>query len=161
MIDARREVFLQELAKHGIVRLAARVASPNAKTARGGARAFYELRATDPDFATAWNEAIEEANAGLEREIYRRGAEGFEETRVDSSGKKSVLTRYSDPCLLALARARLPAFRKADVEFSGRVEQGGPDEARMAQAIRSLAQQMANEGADLLRKATEEVLSDQ
>src|SRR5262249_39788890 len=127
MREAHREVFLRELAIHGIVQRAAMTANPEAKTARGAARAFYDERLRDHEFAAEWDEAVEEAGATIEAEIHRRGIEGFEEQRIDSSGKVTVLRRFSDPCLLALARARLPQFRKSDVELSGKIDSNKTD----------------------------------
>lgn len=152
MKEATKQLFLAELAKHGIVRAAARVANPAAKSARGAATTFYDLRVKDHEFAQAWEDALEEANEVIESEILRRGVEGFEETRVDSNGKVTTLRRYSDPCLLALARARLPAFRKSDVELSGRLETGGRDDARIAAAVRAKADELAKETADVLAR---------
>lgn len=159
MKKAQREVFLAELAKHGIVQHAARTANPNAKTARGAGREFYRLRETDAEFAEAWEQAIEEAGATIEAEIYRRGKEGFEETRTDPAGRVTVLRRFSDPCLLALARARLPHFRKSDVELSGKVEQTSTDDRKLAAAIRKLAEQAADQMIDPARSMVEDAIN--
>src|SRR5688572_269288 len=101
--DARRRLFLKELCAHGIVREAARVASPGSKHARGAEQSFRDLMARDPNFARDVEQARREADAALEREIHRRGVEGFEEQRVDSRGRVSIVRRYSDACILAMA----------------------------------------------------------
>lgn len=160
MRKAQREVFLRELAVHGIVRRAAQAANPNAKTNKGAARAFYDERRRDLEFAQAWDDAVEEAGAAIESEIHRRGVEGFEEQRVDSNGRITVLRRYSDPCLLALARARLPQFRKSEVELSGRVEQVSKEDQRIADAIRQLANSRAPEATHILRDLAEGAIHD-
>lgn len=182
MRKAQREVFLRDLAVHGIVRRAAQVASPDCKTARGATLAFYRLREVDAEFAAQWDEAVEEAGAAIESEIHRRGVEGFEEQRMDGSGKVHIYRRFSDPCLLALARARLPAFRKSDVELTGKLEQVTQEDAKLAAEVRRLATKLsgdktkaptveqlavaiqkqaedhADEGAALLAKITEDAL---
>lgn len=149
MKAAQKELFLRELAVHGIVRraalAAAEAAGRNVKSGRGAARAFYDERARDSEFAAKWDEAVEESGAAIEAEVHRRGVEGFEEQRVDSSGKVHLYRRYSDPCLLALARARLPAFRKSDVELTGRVEQLSAEDQKLAAEVRKLAAGLAGD----------------
>lgn len=145
--DARRRLFLQELRAHGIIREAARVASPGSKHARGAEQSFRDLMARDPEFAQAVEEARREADAALEREIHRRGVEGFEEQRIDSHGRVSVVRRYSDACILAMARARLPNYAKADVAITGGLRHEHTDEGSraIADAVRKLADQMAGD----------------
>ena len=149
MRQAQREVFLRELAMHGIVQRAALAAADAAgrkvMSARGAARAFYDERNRDPEFAQAWDDAVEEAGAAIESEIHRRGVDGFEEQRIDSSGKIHVYRRFSDPCLLALARARLPAFRKSDVELTGRMEQVTAEDQKLAAEVRRLATKLSGD----------------
>lgn len=144
--EARRRLFLQEVRAHGIIREAARVASPGSKHARGAEQSFRDLMARDREFAAMVEEARREADAALEREIHRRGVAGFEEERVDSRGRVSVVRRYSDPCLLAMARARLPGYAKTDLALSGKVAHDVVDEGsrNIADAVRQLAEQMAN-----------------
>ncbi len=99
---------------------------------------FRDERRRDPNFADAWDEAVEQANAALEMEIHRRGFEGFEETRTDSKGRITVLHRYSDACLLAMARARLAAYRKNEVAIEHDVKEVA---ARLASEMRTVGQQ--------------------
>lgn len=151
--DARRRLFIQEVRAHGIIREAARVASPGSKHARGAEQSFRDLMARDPQFAAQVEEARREADAALEREIHRRGVEGFEEQRVDSRGRVSVVRRYSDACILAMARARLPGYAKTDLALSGKVEHEHTDDGsrEIADAVRKLAESMA---ADALPNVT-------
>lgn len=145
MNRAMKDVFLRDLAQHGIVRLAAQTANPQTKTGKGAARAFYDERLRDPNFAEAWDEAVEEAGAQIEAEIVRRGVNGFEEQRMDANGRVTILRRYSDPCLLALARARIPAFRKSDVELSGKLEQVNAEDQKLAAEVRKLATKLSGD----------------
>ena len=120
----RKRLFLDELKIHGIVVEAAKVASPGSVHERGARTTFYEERSRNEEFAQEWDAAVERANGALEREIYRRGVEGFEEERVDSQGRVTILKKYSDACLLAQARSRMQQYRKSDVnkKVSGTVE---------------------------------------
>ena len=123
LTEDRKRLFLDELRVHGIVVEAAKVASPGSTHERGARTTFYEQRGRDPDFAADWDEAVQASNAALEMEVHRR-AFGFKEERLDSQGRVTVFKKHSDPCLLALCRSRLAAFRKSDVDkkVSGTVE---------------------------------------
>lgn len=128
---------MAELSRHGIAREAARAASPGSAT--GAVRSFYAEREADPEFRQAWDDAITQANATLEREAYRRGVEGFDEHR-SSGGVTSVYRKYSDACLLAMLRARVPAYGRSTVEAKIEHAAGDGDRA-IADAVRQLAAQ--------------------
>ena len=66
LTKARRRAFLRHLAEH------ARTASPEARGRDGAYKTFADERHRDPDFAAAWQEAVEEAVAKLECEAFRR-----------------------------------------------------------------------------------------
>ena len=119
--EARKRLFLSELRVHGIVVEAAKVASPGSTHERGARTSFYDERERSPAFAQEWDAAVERANGALEREIYRRGVEGFEEERVDSQGRVTILKKYSDACILAQARSRMQQYRKHDVSVNKKV----------------------------------------
>ena len=114
MTAGRKKRFLEELAKHGNVKIAAQATHPH--RAIGADSAFRAERERDPDFAAAWDEALEEAAALLEAEIHRRGVEGYEETREDNKGNVTIIRKFSDQCLLNLARFRIKGFGKQEVE---------------------------------------------
>jgi hypothetical protein len=139
----RKRRFVAALRVHGVFREAAREASPGSRHPRGAEQSYRDEMQRDAAFAQAVEEARKEADAAIEREIVRRGIEGFEEQRVDSRGRISVLRRFSDPCLLALARARLPQFRKSDIELSGKVEHDDAGSRLIVEAVRKLADSMA------------------
>jgi hypothetical protein len=108
-----RDTFLAELAQRGIVQ--------DACEAAGLSRVwFYSERKADPDFAAAWDQALEEATDRAEREAWRRGVEGVPEPVIgrvdkdedgqltDEHGKPMVILKYSDQILLRLLSGRRP-----------------------------------------------------
>jgi hypothetical protein len=115
---ARQERFLNALADTGSVTAAIAVAG----TSRSR---VYELRKSDPAFATTWDEAEEIAADRLEDEARRRAVEGVPEPLVsggkivrDDDGQPIAIRRYSDPLLLALLRAHRPSRRERSVRFA-------------------------------------------
>ena len=63
-----RAAFLAELRKRGNVTDAARAVQVGRKT-------VYQWKEAEPDFAAAWDEAIEQAIDAMESEAYRRAVE--------------------------------------------------------------------------------------
>ena len=117
LTKARQERFLNALADTGSVTAAIAVAG----TSRSR---VYELRKSDPGFATTWDEAEEIAADRLEDEARRRAVEGVPEPLVsggkivrDDDGQPIAIRRYSDPLLLALLRAHRPSRRERSVRF--------------------------------------------
>jgi hypothetical protein len=113
----RQGRFLEALANTGSVTAAIAVA--NTSRTR-----VYELRKTDPAFASAWQEAEEIATDRLEDEARRRAIEGIAEPLVsagklvrDDDGQPIQVRRYSDNLLLALLKARRPPRRERSVRF--------------------------------------------
>ena len=127
----RKAVFLRELARHGVAAEAARVASPHTTERHGALSTFLSERNRDPQFATDWAGAVEQANAALEREAWRRAVEGtprgvFQkgERVMDHDGQPATEQQYSDRLLEVLLRSRL-ADRYGDkkqIEVRGRVD---------------------------------------
>ena len=110
----RKGAFVAELARHGIAMRAARSASPH--SASGALSTFQDERQRDPEFAAAWDDAVESARADVEHEIYRRSTEGYEEPVYGGKYRETVVgtvRRYSDRLLELRARALLPAYRDA------------------------------------------------
>ena len=101
----RKQRFLEELARTGIIAEAARLASPHAK---GGAiSTFYAERDRDPEFAAAWKDAVEHATGIVEREAFRRAVEGWDEpTRF------GPVRKHSDRLLELMLKARNPQYRE-------------------------------------------------
>jgi len=107
----RRRVFLDELARHGIVIRAARAASPHAGE-RAALKTFYNARERDPEFAAAWDDAIATATSVVESELHRRAVEGYEEPVYQRGEKVGTVRRYSDRLLELRAKALLPHYRE-------------------------------------------------
>src|SRR5690242_16604444 len=106
LTNARQQKFLEALAETGSVSAAV--------TAAGTSRTrVYELRKTDPAFASAWQDAEEIAADRLEEEARRRALEGVPEPLVnggklvrDDHGQPITVRRHSDSLLIALIKAR-------------------------------------------------------
>ena len=116
MTEKRKDAFLKELARTGVVTHAARVASPAHMTRKGPSSSFYSERRTDPMFAAVWDAAIEAADAKLLIEARRRAIEGTErgvfqkgERVIDHDGKPATHNEYSDRILELLLKARFPS----------------------------------------------------
>ena len=117
---ARARVFLEHLARCGVVAEAARLASPHALDRKGASGSFHSLRRRDPVFAVAWEEAQEQADAALLIEARRRAVHGTEKgifqkgarvLDVDPETGKSVPATekvYSDRLLELLLKSRFP-----------------------------------------------------
>lgn len=113
LTEKRRAVFLEELSAHGIVSRAARRASPHATS--GAVQTFRDARASDPDFAAAWDSALEEARAAVEYELHRRAVEGWEEPIYGGRYRERVVgtaRRYSDRLLELRVKGLLPQYRE-------------------------------------------------
>lgn len=124
---AWKEPFLAELRATGNRTEAARRVGVARETA-------HRERKKDPAFATAWDEAVDEAVEALEYEARRRGFEGYDEPVVhqgkftvvkdEKTGEKHVLTirKYSDTLLIRLLEANRPEKyrRRIDQEVNMR-----------------------------------------
>jgi hypothetical protein len=127
----RKAVFLRELARHGVAAEAARIASPHTAERHGALSTFLSERNRDPQFAADWAGAVEQANAALEREAWRRAVEGtprgvFQkgERVMDHDGQPATEQQYSDRLLEVLLRSRLSDRYgdKKQIELRGRVD---------------------------------------
>jgi hypothetical protein len=150
MTEERKALFLAELARHGVVARAARAASPHSEN--GCAMSFRDARREDPDFAVAWEDAMEQARGALEFELHRRAVEGWEEPIYGGRHKEKVVgtvRRYSDRLLELRAKALLPEYReRRQVELGG-----GLDVKHAAKAQEDLAglSELSPEAQDELR----------
>lgn len=100
------QAFITALADQGVVSHACKLANIGRSTA-------YEHRAAHPDFAQAWDEALEIAADTLELEVRRRAHEGVEEPvfgRVgkDQDGIVGYVTKYSDTLMMFLLKGIRP-----------------------------------------------------
>lgn len=121
-----RELFLKELRRRGNVSDAARKAGVGRST-------VYEWKAAEPDFAAAWDEAVEWAIDRMESEAYRRAVEGTKKPVIgrvgkdedgilsDEQGKPLYLLEYSDTLMNTLLKAHRPEKYRERVDVSGDV----------------------------------------
>jgi len=155
LTEKRKQRFLNELAKHGIVSQAAKAASP--KASLGCYRTFVCERARNPEFAEAWEDALMEAHDNIEAEIVRRGQEGWEEPQFNKqTGEKyASLRKYSDRLLELRAKAHLRNHGETvqKIQLSGKVETDGPD---ILKALSSLSPEKREAIAKILQEETEE-----
>ena len=131
LTDERKASFLSELARHGIAAEAARIASPHTYERHGALSTFLSERSRSPEFASQWAQAEEQANAVVEREVWRRAVEGCERgvfqkggRVIDHDGKPATERAYSDRLLEVLLRSRL-ASRYGDrkqIDLKGRID---------------------------------------
>src|SRR3546814_16372481 len=101
----RKAAFLAELARHGIAVRAARAASP--QSAQGALSTFKNERQRDPEFAAAWEEALETARAEVDHELYRSAGEGYDEPVY--GGEYSESEKCSAELWGRLRQYRLPS----------------------------------------------------
>ena len=133
-IQRARETFLAALAR-GISITGA------ANEAGLGRRTVYDWRDEDPDFAAAWNDALEAGADILEDEARRRAADGVDEPVIaqgrlirNEDGTPLTVKRYSDTLMTLLLKGRRPnVYRErvsADIEANvkGKIEHA-PDDA--------------------------------
>jgi len=75
----------------------------------------YHHREMFPEFAAAWDEALEDGRASfadhLDEIMYKRAIEGIKRTRFNAKGQPvGEFIHYSDRLLIALAKRHLPAL---------------------------------------------------
>lgn len=123
---ARRKKFLEALAEGETVTGAARRAGTHK-------RRFYEVREADPDFAAAWQEAIEAGTDKLEDELRRMAEAGWqevdEEFDADGNLKRRLVRNRRDPRMLKWLRE----WRRPAVDVS--VQVGAPLEVAGRPAV--------------------------
>jgi len=74
----------------------------------------YELRDEDPEFAAAWDAAVDEAADRLEQEAWRRAVDGWEEPVFGSlgggvgSGEVGRVRKFSNALLIFLLKGNRP-----------------------------------------------------
>lgn len=129
--DAERQaLFLEGLRKTGSPVAAARAASPHLQQSRArhrGYSAFRRLRLVDPEFAEAWDAAMDEFRADLEVEVLRRALEVPKRPVLNKDGKivAEVEDRNSaDRVLLRLMARHDPSWAERR-ELTGTIEHSG------------------------------------
>ena len=117
----RRATFLETLRQSANVSDAAR----RAGLSRGAA---YSLRAVDPAFRAAWDDALEEALDALEAELRRRAIEGVEKPVFYGGKPCGTITSYSDQLGMFLLKCRRPEV------FAGKQEREAGDDSERERA---------------------------
>lgn len=108
----------------------------------------YRWLEHDEAFSVRYHLAEQDAADVVRAAIVRRGIHGYEVPVVSQgkivmhNGKPLTERKYSDACLLALAKARVPEFRdKVDVNMQGsvthdhRIIEDDPEAAGIARAL--------------------------
>lgn len=108
----KRAQFLEELAETGNVLLAAELHNLSR-------RDLYRVRAEDPEFKTAWDEAKNQAADHLEQEARRRALEGWEEPVFYQGERTGLVRKYSDTLLIFLLKGARPEVYRERFEHSG------------------------------------------
>lgn len=129
------KAFLATLAEVGIVRAACEAASIDPTV-------VYARRQEDPEFAAAWQTALDAAADRLEAEALRRAHDGWEEPVFGSGGtgvgtvEVGRIRKYSDTLLIFLLKgARPEKFReRVDTRVSGQLDVPGLVGAAFAEA---------------------------
>ena len=99
--EKRKELFLEYLRERPNITKAARWA--------GYTREYvYELRKADPDFAKAWDEALEESVDLCEGEMHRLAFDGTLKPVFQSGEKVGSIREYSDTLAIFLMKAHRP-----------------------------------------------------
>lgn len=104
----KKEIFIFTLAERGTMVDACDAASISLATAKAHRNANNPR--FDPEFAEAWNDAMEEFDAGVEREIADRAMNGWQEPVIGGPDRNEIvtyITKKSDKLLVVLAKRRM------------------------------------------------------
>lgn len=113
------EAFLAVLRASGIVRHACEAAGVSRTTA-------YDRRERHPDFAAAWDEAMEDACDLLEAEARRRALEGVEKPIFWQGEQVATVREYSDTLMTLVLKAHRPEKYRERVDSRLSGPGGGP-----------------------------------
>ena len=111
-------------------------------------RGVYGWRVKEPEFAQAFDEALERGNDALRDEIRRRGVDGWDEPVFYQGEQCGAIRKYSDRMLELQAKARMPYEYRERVSAELTGAGGGPirtqdvakdEQARLEQFYAELA----------------------
>jgi hypothetical protein len=142
LLKRRKAVFLQALTDtHQVVEAAA--------AAEVGRSTVYEWRASDVAFASAWADVLEASTELLEREAFRRAAEGTDKPVYHQGELVDTYKEFSDVLLMFLLKARRPDVYRE----SHKLELGGVDGAPISAEILTVnAKEAADAAQDFLAR---------
>lgn len=133
--------FIDRLAAGASISDAARGANVSRQTA-------YKYREKDPLFAAAWDDAVETVTDEIEQEAIRRAVKGVQEDIYFKGEKVGEVTKYSDPLMTEILRARRPNKYRPNVGESGApplvIELRLPDD-RGGEVVDGVAREVAPE----------------
>lgn len=116
----RQQVFLEALAALGHVGQAAKHAGVSVRTA-------YNHRTSDPEFAAAWESALQTAmETVLEPEAVRRAVQGVPEPIYYKGDQVGTVQKYSDTLLIFLLKGGKPEKYKERTANEHTGAGGGP-----------------------------------
>lgn len=119
--EKRKELFLARLRKEPNITVAARAA--------GWARGYvYELRDDDPEFAAAWQEALDESVDLAESEVHRRAFKGSLKPVYQGGVRVGSIREYSDTLAIFLLKAHRPEKYRENLRHEHSGPGGGPIE---------------------------------
>lgn len=103
----KKQAFIEALSKCGNVKEACTASEVPRQT-------VYGWQKSDPEFAQAWADALDEAADTMEREAFRRAVEGTERPvfgslgKGEGTGEVGRIREYSDTLLIFLLKAARP-----------------------------------------------------
>lgn len=103
--------FLRKLAETGHVGDSAKYAHVHRNTA-------YSHKLTDPEFAAAWDAALDAAVVRLEDEAVRRAVEGVEKPIYQQGRLVGIEQQYSDTLLIFLLKANRPQKYREQLDIT-------------------------------------------
>jgi hypothetical protein len=130
--------FLAALATTGTVCSAAKKAKISRST-------VYEARDSDPLFARAWDDAVEENTQILEAEAIRRASAGYVKPVYQRGELVGKVREYSDTLLIFLLKSRRPQVYRDNPKADS--EQPGPDPSAGLGVLARLAALLAGQQA--------------
>lgn len=105
--------FLAAFAECAVISWAANKAGVSRRT-------VYNWIDDDPNFKTAYDETLQEANDAIRAEIWRRGVQGWDEPQFQRGVRVGTVRKYDAALLMFLAKARMPEYReRMDVTTNG------------------------------------------
>jgi hypothetical protein len=110
---AKQAMFLKVLEETGHVAHAA-------STIKVHRRRLYEWRDADPDFAAAWDDALEAYTQSLEAEADRRGMHGVPEPVYWRGEEVGTIQKYSDTLLMFRLNGMRPEKYRQRHEHTGK-----------------------------------------
>lgn len=121
-IKRAQDRFLEVLAQCGNV--------TQSCTAAGTVRQrVYEWREKDAEFATRWEDALDQAADVLEQEAFRRAVTGWDEPAIsagkwvhDDEGNLVMIRKYDANLLMLLLKAARPEKYRENIKVSGSLD---------------------------------------